>query len=102
MGTAIDWELWHRASKLLGRPRAVTLWTCPRCSEESLIWSGRIGGKARCLNKRCGLEYDDFAELIEGEELYRAAKHEEEIKKLMRARSYRRGSGGAIRQVGSE
>lgn len=98
MGGLIDHELWRRASRVLGRPRAVTLWTCPRCGEESLIWSGRTGDGAKCLNKRCGLAYSNFAELVEGEELYRAARKEQEVRELMGHDAYKRVRG-RIRQV---
>lgn len=95
---SIDHDLWRRARMVLGWPRAVTLWTCPRCGEESLIWSGLAGTGAKCLNPRCGLSYRSFEELVEGHEAYLAAKREQEIRQLMGHDAYKRVHG-RIRQV---
>lgn len=95
---AIDHNLWRRAREVLGQPRAVTLWTCPRCGKESLIWSGLAGTGAKCLSPRCGLAYQDFEELVEGQEAYLAAKREQEIRELMDHDAYKRVRG-RIRQV---
>lgn len=94
----IDYDLWRRATAVFGRIRAVVLMTCPRCGEESLIWSGMTGAGCRCLNHKCGLRYKDFEELVNGHEAYVAAKRIEEIKDLMSHDSFRR-IRGRIRQV---
>lgn len=99
MDRPIDYELWRRAAAVLGRPRAVTLWTCPRCAEETLIWSGRQGDGAKCLNRKCGLDYQDFAELVEGHEAYLAARHQEATREVMESHDTYRRVRGRVRQV---
>jgi len=95
----IDHDLWRRARLVLGRPRAVTLWTCPRCGEESLVWPGLVGTGCRCLNRKCGLAYQDFGELVDGQEAWLAAKREEEMRQLVERHDTYRRVRGAIRQV---
>ncbi|MGE5584071.1 MAG: hypothetical protein ACM309_00805 [Bacillota bacterium] len=96
---AIDYDLWRRAREVLGRPRAVTLWTCPRCGEETLVWPGVKGTGARCLNRKCGLAYQDFSELVTGQEAWLAAKREEEMRQLIERHDTYKRVRGAVRQV---
>lgn len=98
----IDHELWCRARLVLGRLRAVVLITCPRCGEETLVWPGTEGAGCQCLNRKCGLAYQDFRELVEDVETYLTAERERkerEIRELMGHDSYKRVHG-RIRQVG--
>ncbi|MGE5572957.1 MAG: hypothetical protein ACM3ZU_08075 [Bacteroidota bacterium] len=95
----IDHDLWRRARVVLGRLRAVVLMTCPRCGEETLVWSGVKGTGTRCLNRKCGLAYQSFEELITGQETWLAAKREQETRDLMERHDTYRRVGGAVRQV---
>lgn|GEM_PF-1393966 len=95
----IDHELWRRARVVLGRPRAVTLWTCPRCGEETLVWPGVKGAGARCLDRKCGLHYNHFEELLSGHEAYLAARREEELREVQESHDTYRRHRGAVRQV---
>lgn len=99
MDRSINHALWVRASKTLGKPKAVVLLTCPRCGNQSLIWSGMQGSDVRCLNYRCGLHYQRFEELLSGQEAYLAAKREEELRQLQEDHDTYRRIRGAIRQV---
>ncbi len=99
MDGQIDYDLWRRVRAVLGRPRAVTLWKCPRCGKETLVWSGREGDGAKCLNRKCGLQYDDFADLVNGQEAYLAARKEQQTRELMERHDTYRRVRGAIRQV---
>ncbi|MGE5593802.1 MAG: hypothetical protein ACM3X3_09010 [Betaproteobacteria bacterium] len=96
---AIDHDLWRRAHQVLGRLRAVVLMTCPRRGEETLVWPGVKGAGARCLNRKCGLAYQDFEELVTGQEAYLAAKREEEMRQLVERHDTYKRVRGAIRQV---
>lgn len=99
MDGQIDHDLWRRARQVLGRLRAVVLMTCPRCGEESLVWPGLAGTGARCLNRKCGLAYADFGELVTGQEAWLAAKREQETRELMERHDTYKRVRGAIRQV---
>lgn len=79
---AIDHDLWRRARQILGRPHAVTLWICPRCGQKTLVWSGTEGAGCECLNRKCGLAYQDFRELVEDAETYLAAKRERKEREI--------------------
>lgn len=95
----IDHDLWRRARLVLGRPRAVTLWVCPRCGEETLVWPGVAGAGCRCLNRKCGLQYDKFEDLVNGQEAYLAAKKEDEMRQLAERHDTYKRVRGAVRQV---
>lgn len=51
------------------------------------------------MNKKCGLAYQDFGELVTGQEAYLAAKREEEMRQLVERHDTYKRVRGAIRQV---
>ena len=95
----IDHDLWRQAVRVLGKPQAVVLFPCPRCGRQSLVWSGMTGDRAYCLADKCGCDYNDFKQLLDGQEQYLRAKQEEEIKTIMESRNTYRREHGRIKQV---
>ena len=96
---SIDHALWTQARRVLGKPEAVVLFPCPRCGRQSLAWSGLKGSRAHCLSDRCGCDYNDFKQLLDGQEKFKAAQREQELRDMMESRDTYRRERGRVKQV---
>lgn len=96
---SIDHDLWTQARRVLGKPQAVVLFECPRCGRHTLAWSGMRGAGAYCLSDRCGCHYNDFKQLLDGQEKYLAAKRAQELRDIMESKDTYRREGGKIKQI---
>jgi predicted RNA-binding Zn-ribbon protein involved in translation (DUF1610 family) len=96
---SIDHALWTQARRVLGKPEAVVLFPCPRCGRYTLAWSGMRGAGAHCLSNRCGCDYNDFKQLLDGQEKFLTAKREQELRDMMESRDTYRRERGKIKQV---
>jgi len=93
----IDHELWTRARAVLGKPVAVTLFTCPWCEQRGLAWSGQTDAGAKCLC--CGIEYQSFAALVDKREREIDEKRHEITRAMVERHDTYHRVGRRVRQV---
>ena len=96
---SIDHTLWTQARRVLGKPEVVVLFPCPRCGRHTLAWSGMKGAGAHCISDRCGCDYNDFKQLLDGQEQFKAAQREQELRDMMESRDTYRRERGRVKQV---
>lgn len=96
---SIDHALWTQARRVLGKPQATVLFPCPRCGRQTLAWSGMRGAGAYCLSDRCGCHYNDFKQLLDGQEKFKAAQREQELRDMMESKNTYRRVRGVVKQV---